>query len=110
MREIKFRLWDKNLGMDYNPKLGMNNNDLNNQFATALGEIMQYTGLKDRNQVDVYLGDIVKCSSGCPHEVVWQHSFFGMPMIYLSGLNEGYSWTETEEVIGNIYQNPELIK
>lgn len=50
-RPIKFRLWDKDLGMDYNPKLGINNNDLNNQFATALGETMQYTGLKVEDKI-----------------------------------------------------------
>ena len=71
--------------------------------------LMQYTGLKDKNGKEIYEGDVVKCSSGCPHQVVWQHDFFGMPMWYLSGLNEGYAWTETEEVIGNIYENPELL-
>ncbi|MFP9042019.1 YopX family protein, partial [Enterococcus faecalis] len=34
----------------------------------------------------------------------------GMPAWYLSGLNEGYAWTGTEEIIGNIYENPELLE
>lgn len=34
----------------------------------------------------------------------------GMPAWYLSGLMEGYAWTGEEEVLGNIYANPELLK
>jgi hypothetical protein len=34
----------------------------------------------------------------------------GMPAWYLSGLSEGYAWTGEEEVIGNIYDNPELLE
>lgn len=78
-------------------------------------ELMQSTGLKDKNGVDVYQGDIIKCTSGCPHEVIWLEEYGGtfiggMPAWYLSGLNNGYSWTGEEEVIGNVYENPELLK
>ncbi|MEB6043225.1 YopX family protein [Enterococcus faecalis] len=74
--------------------------------------IMQSTGLKDKNGVDVYQGDIIRCTRGCPHEVIWLEEyggafFGGMPAWYLSGLKKGYAWTG-EEVIGNIYENPEL--
>ena len=78
-------------------------------------ELMQATGLKDKNGVDVYQGDIIKCTSGCPHEVIWLEEYGGtfiggMPAWYLSGLNNGYAWTGKEEVIGNIYENPELLE
>ena len=33
-----------------------------------------------------------------------------MPAWYLSGLKEGYAWTGEEEIIGNIYENPELLE
>ena len=78
-------------------------------------ELMQSTGLKDKNGVDVYQGDIIRCTSGCLHEVIWLEEYGGtfiggMPAWYLSGLRNGYSWTGREEVIGNIYENPELMK
>ena len=77
-------------------------------------ELMQSTGLKDKNGVDVYQGDIIRCTSGCLHEVIWLEEYGGtfiggMPAWYLSGLRNGYSWTGREEVIGNIYENPELL-
>lgn len=77
--------------------------------------LMQYTGLKDKNSVEIYEGDIVKCSRGCPHEIIWLEEYGGrytggMPAWYLSSLNEGYAWTGDEEVIGNIHENPELLE
>lgn len=77
-------------------------------------ELMQSTGLKDKNGVDVYQGDIIRCTSGCLHEVIWLEEYGGtfiggMPAWYLSGFRNGYSWTGREEVIGNIYENSELL-
>ena len=78
-------------------------------------ELMQSTGLKDKNGVEVFKGDIIRCTRGCPHEVIWLEEyggtfFGGMPAWYLSGLRIGYAWTGEEEVIGNIYENPELLE
>lgn len=77
--------------------------------------LMQSTGLKDKNGVEVFQGDIVRCTRGCPHEVVWLQEYAGMyvggmPAWYLSGLSEGYAWSGEEEIIGNIYENPELLE
>ena len=77
--------------------------------------IMQSTGLFDRNGKEVFVGDIIKCTRGCPHEVYIEKEYAGtfiggMPAVYLKGLSVGYAWTEDEEIIGNIYENPELLE
>lgn len=78
-------------------------------------ELMQSTGLKDKNGKEVFVGDIIKCTRGCPHEVYLEKEYGGtfiggMPAIYLKGLSGGYAWTEDEEIIGNVYENPELLE
>lgn len=78
-------------------------------------ELMQSTGLRDKNGKEVFIGDIIKCTRGCPHEVYLEKAYGGkyiggMPAVYLKGLLEGYAWTEAEEVLGNIYENPELLE
>ena len=91
---------------DYEGNEWILNNDLN---------LMQSTGLLDKNGKEVFVGDIIKCTRGCPHEVYLEKEYGGtyiggMPAIYLKGLREGYAWTEHEEIIGNIYENPELLE
>ena len=78
-------------------------------------ELMQSTGLFDKNGKEVFVGDIIKCTRGCLHEVYIEKEyggtyFGGMPAVYLKDLREGYAWTEHEEIIGNIYENPELLE
>ena len=77
--------------------------------------LMQSTGLKDKNGKEVFIGDIIKCTRGCLHEVYIEKEYGatfigGMPAVYLKGLGEGYAWTGDEEIIGNIYENPELLE
>ena len=55
------------------------------------------------------------CTRGCLHEVYIEKEYGGtyiggMPAVYLKDLREGYAWTEHEEIIGNIYENPELLE
>ena len=78
-------------------------------------ELMQSTGLKDKNGQEVFVGDIIKCTRGCTHEVYLEKEYGGtyiggMPAVYLKGLLSGYAWTGDEEVVGNIYENPDLLE
>jgi hypothetical protein len=78
-------------------------------------ELMQSTGLFDKNGKEVFVGDIIKCTRGCPHEVYLEKEYGGkyiggMPAVYLKGIREGYAWTGAEEILGNIYEKPELLE
>lgn len=74
---------------------------------------MQYTGLKDKNGKEIMESDLVRCESLRIKKfiVVWRDGAF---WLQVDGGNDGIllgNLTASElEVIGNIYENPELIK
>lgn len=124
----KFRVWHNELGRMISIKnmwfqdscleeLELNDSVMND-YITAYPdevELMQSTGLFDKNGNEVFVGDIIKCTRGCPHEVYLEKEYGGtyvggMPAIYLKGIREGYAWTGAEEILGNIYENPELLE
>lgn len=117
MRVIKFRAWHKwdavMLYEGWNGEVFLTARDLFYHGESAI--LQQFTGLHDKNGKEVYEGDVVICSVGCEHVVEYKLEmggkfFGGMPAFYLSGMDNGYAWTGTEEVIGNIYEHPELIQ
>lgn len=125
MREIKFRAWDTEFNM-----MGLVSVlDIEAMRVEAVTEdmsyydflnftLMQYTGLKDKNGVEIYEGDVVR---HFVHEVpepilkqilYFEGSFIAKPSYYemetyMSLIN--FSPYRTMEVIGNIYENPELL-
>nr|DAK71597.1 MAG TPA: YopX protein [Caudoviricetes sp.] len=120
---LKFRAWDKKLKkmfevsfIDFDTKLIGLNIDLEIIiFDFDDVNLMQSTGLLDKNGKEIFVGDIIKCTRGCPHEVYLEKEYGGtyvggMPAIYLKGIREGYAWTGAEEILGNIYENPELLE
>lgn len=79
-------------------------------------ELMQYTGLKDKNGVKIFEGDIFKWGSTL-YQVIYAD--FGFKVNYVKGHNEIYLYdfqlnyfeeNDEIEVIGNIYENKELLE
>ncbi|WP_434716675.1 YopX family protein [Lacticaseibacillus paracasei] len=138
-REIKFRVWDHNTdtmmipdyfelydgkigwieaGREAGPESGNDGNP--DQF-----EIMQYTGLHDKNGREIYENDILKVTSEEGESYVATVKWFGdegYPAFDLEGIPETWFYganalatifqegVDTCEVIGNIFENPELLE
>ena len=106
MREIKFRAWDKR-----------NKSELSN-VAQDWIELMQFTGLKDKYGVKIYEGDVLNAKSMESEEKyvgIVEFNETGYWVFYKrlptgSKVSISFYTVEDIEVIGNIYENPELVK
>lgn len=121
-REIKFRAWfqGKMIDLQIITPLALAD-DIPGLFIPFKDDciLMQYTGRKDKHGKEIYEGDVITCEiyeredyddyySKKPIEVHWSDNATGF-----WPLNKGSQWRsgcENIEVIGNIYENPELIK
>lgn len=116
MRPIKFRAWDKEdkIMLDI---MHWTVNMLNAYYGSHY-IIMQYTGLKDKNGKEIYEGDIVDGINidGQEHpsgEVVFNAGCFSIKTKHCQHVYEPClyeAWEEMLFIIGNIYENPELLE
>ena len=128
-KEIKFRAWDKETGkMHYQinkPRTDENINDeLIIQFDCTgysartknkyIGSdcLMQYTGLKDKNGKEIFEGDVVFSESNQYYkqdEIVWDCYDMGWEIGKKDSWKLRSPMSSKTEIIGSIYENPELI-
>ena len=121
-RTIKFRAWDKTLNMIHCWSAIENHFTLEELLADNFFEAMQYTGLKDKNDIEIYEGDIILVNVFMSKHVTGLVAF-DRGSFCVTGNFEGWGYdcnttnfwemsTNGNEykVIGNIYENPELVK
>jgi len=126
MREIKFRAWNAPLKkMDYSPlnavgfdgRVYYGNADITGFFEN----IMQYTGLKDRQGRMIYEKDIAEESYINPmtgkkvvdrYVIEWENGIHKMKYIGNQKGMDRYLWMRLDEieVIGDVYRNPDLLE
>lgn len=119
-REIKFRAWpteDDNHTFIY---FDLAEGGLNVPWIAKNCEIMQMTGLKDRNGMEIYEGDIVEDYSdkdirgaivyGENGVHGWDGTTWEAPCFYIDCEESNGLRGDCVTVIGNIYENPEFLK
>jgi len=122
MREIKFRAWTG----EHMVYFSLFDPDLDGAYHIIYQEylegksVMQFTGLKDKNGKEIYEGDICRYrwyinDNDIAEEIIDKVEFTdGSFMFHVSPL---WEWRKTQkpwdillEIIGNIYENPELLE
>jgi len=127
-RETHFRVWDTDSKKFWN---GPFNNYLNEIFEKKRFIFQQYTGLKDKNGVRIYDGDILKEThyedwtdeNGFEYLGVVRHKVYSnndagnqfSGFVTFPNLNENKEYSGNPiktncEIVGNIFENPDLIK
>lgn len=115
-RELKFRVWNKTKEKSYFDTATMEQQYMDSGYMTYFDILsvnipekdyilMQYTGMKDTEGKEIYEGDIVTFEGITLYEVKFIRGGFAVEF------KDGHRYLgqfANPEVIGNIYQNPEL--
>jgi len=130
MKTAKFRVWNgtemvydviagkfgtfyvnpENSGLDHNDSASLN--PANTKYPDDI-PLMQFIGRKDKNGIEIYDGDILKSEVEKPMVVKWNENFASWCLLRIDWAFAHYfgECCESEdcEIIGNRYQNPELL-
>jgi len=117
MRETKFRAWHKDekamlfIGDDYGTRTGLDCCSYLNEGQPVI--LMQYTGLKDKNGVEIYEGDVLLVDSYVD-DFGWKKEESKCLVDFVDGCfwggdTELYNVANISTISGNIHETPELL-
>jgi hypothetical protein len=118
MREIKFRAWDKRQKQMSNPLTLTELTQYEHHFESKFPNLakwkdliwLEYTGLRDSYAVEEYYGDIVEDDDGTRRVIEDGCSAVLFKNIKTGAINYFWQLSKPHKVIGNIYENPELLE
>lgn len=130
MREFKFRAWDDEAQRMYSPE-ALEQSEIHNDIKKTIYSYlsfgilciynfgkeepvelipMQFTGWHDKNQKEIYEGDLLKLEDKI-HQIIWSDEISGFIILGNNGtvVMCGDYLGDVAEVVGNIYENPDYL-
>jgi len=116
-REIKVKAWHKDGKYWMNMDELFNSFEYQNPFKRDDLEMVQYTGLKDKNGKEIYEGDIIKAGTDLigvvKYDEILAYYFIYFEKndgeISIYSIRDENGFNINREIIGNIYENLELL-